>query len=74
MGLPIMTCPGITDAVQDGEVVEANPATGIIRTATGGVLQARPFSPRMVQIWQAGGSIPLLEREFAERRAAAAGA
>ncbi|MFT8244902.1 hypothetical protein [Roseomonas sp. BN140053] len=72
VGLPIMTCPGITAAVEDGEVLEADPATGIIRTASGQVLQSRPFSPRMVEIWQAGGTIPLLEREFAERRATAA--
>jgi 3-isopropylmalate/(R)-2-methylmalate dehydratase small subunit len=72
VGLPIVTCPGIADAVVDGEVIEVDPASGIIRTAAGTVLRARPFSPRMVQIWEAGGSIPLLEREFAERRAAAA--
>lgn len=69
VGLPIMTCPGIAAAVADGEVLEADPATGAIRTASGQALRSRPFSPRMVEIWQAGGSIPLLEREFAERRA-----
>ncbi|WP_043833505.1 hypothetical protein [Muricoccus aerilatus] len=69
VGLPVMICPGITDAVADGEVLEADPATGAIRTASGQHLQSRPFSPRMVEIWQAGGSIPLLQREFAERRA-----
>ena len=69
VGLPIMTCPGITAAVQDGEPLEADPATGAIRTAAGRLLQSRPFSPRMVQIWQAGGSIPLLAHEFAEHRA-----
>jgi 3-isopropylmalate/(R)-2-methylmalate dehydratase small subunit len=63
VGLPIMTCPGITAAVQDGDVIEADPATGIISTASGRVLQARPFSPRMVEIWQAGGVIELLEKE-----------
>ena len=71
VGLPIMTCPGIADTVEDGDVIEADPATGVIRNAAGVVLQARPFSPRMVQIWQAGGTIPLLEQEFAERRGAA---
>ncbi|WP_426959324.1 hypothetical protein [Muricoccus radiodurans] len=71
VGLPIMTCPGITAAVEDGEVMEADPATGMIRTASGGELRAKPFSPRMVQIWKAGGTIPLLQREFAARRAAA---
>ncbi|TPG53775.1 3-isopropylmalate dehydratase small subunit [Roseomonas nepalensis] len=72
VGLPVMTCPGITAAVEDGDVLEADPATGLIRAADGRVLPSRPFSPRMVEIWRAGGSIPLLQREFAERRAAAA--
>jgi len=71
VGLPVMVCPGITACVHDGETLEADPASGAVRTASGQVLQSRPFSPRMVEIWQAGGSIPLLEREFAERRARA---
>jgi 3-isopropylmalate/(R)-2-methylmalate dehydratase small subunit len=69
-GLPVMTCPGIAAAVRDGELMEADPATGIVRTASGQVLRARPFSERMVEVWRAGGAIPLLEREFAARRAA----
>jgi len=73
VGLPIMTCPGITAAVTDGEVIEADPATGLVRNAAGQVLRAKPFAPRMVQIWRAGGTIPLLEREFAARRSGAFG-
>jgi len=71
-GLPIMTCPGIAEAVQDGEVISADPATGEVTLASGRVLRAKPFSERMVQIWLAGGAIPLLEREFAARRAGSA--
>jgi 3-isopropylmalate/(R)-2-methylmalate dehydratase small subunit len=70
-GLPVMTCPGIASAVADGEVIEADPASGEVRLPSGRVLQARPFSDRMVAIWRAGGVIPLLAREFAERRAGA---
>ena len=69
VGLPIMTCPGITAAVQDGEALEADPATGVIRAPRGRILQAKPFSPRMVDIWEAGGSIALLEREALAREA-----
>jgi 3-isopropylmalate/(R)-2-methylmalate dehydratase small subunit len=69
-GLPVMVCPGIAAAVADGAVISADPATGIVTLPSGQVLHARPFSERMVQIWQAGGTIPLLEREFAARRAA----
>ncbi|WP_137178213.1 3-isopropylmalate dehydratase [Roseomonas sp. AR75] len=72
VGLPIMTCPGITAAVADGEILEADPATGTIRTASGQTLQARPFSPRMLDIWQAGGVIELLEQEAVRRGEGAA--
>ncbi len=69
-GLPVMICPGIHASVEDGAVISADPATGVVTLPDGRTLTARPFSERMVQIWQAGGSIPLLEREFAARRAA----
>ncbi len=71
-GLPVMICPGIAEAVRDGEVIAADPATGLVTLPSGRVLRARPFSDRMVAIWRAGGVIPLLEREFAERRAGTA--
>jgi 3-isopropylmalate/(R)-2-methylmalate dehydratase small subunit len=69
VGLPVMICPGIQGAVRDGDVIAADPATGIVTLADGSTRQSKPFSPRMVQIWRAGGTIPLLVREFAERRA-----
>jgi 3-isopropylmalate/(R)-2-methylmalate dehydratase small subunit len=71
-GLPVMICPGIHAAVRDGDVISADPATGTVTLADRRVLRSRPFSERMLQVWQAGGSIPLLEREFAARRAATA--
>jgi 3-isopropylmalate/(R)-2-methylmalate dehydratase small subunit len=71
-GLPVMICPGIHAAVRDGDVISADPATGAVTLADRRVLRSRPFSERMLQVWQAGGSIPLLELEFAARRAATA--
>ncbi len=70
-GLPVMICPGIHAAVEDGEVIAADPATGAVTLPSGRVLRAKPFSERMVQIWRAGGAVPLLAQEFAARRAAA---
>ncbi len=68
-GLPVMICPGIAEAAQDGDIISADPETGEVMLPSGQTLRARPFSPRMVEIWQAGGVIPLLVREFAARRA-----
>ena len=52
-------------------MIEVDPATGIVRTAGGTVLRARPFSARMVAIWQAGGLIPSLQMEAPARPQAA---
>ena len=65
LGLPVMTCPGVTKFLSDGDRACADPETGLIRTEDGREIRARPFSDRMVAIWRAGGIIPLLRREFA---------
>jgi 3-isopropylmalate/(R)-2-methylmalate dehydratase small subunit len=69
LGLPVVTCPGISAAVADGETLSLDPASGEVTTARGTKLAARPFSPRMLAIWQAGGVVPLLQKEFAAKRA-----
>lgn len=64
-GLPVLTVPGIGARVADGDVIEVSPGTGRIQLADGSVVQARPFSDRMLAIWQAGGLVEALRREFA---------
>lgn len=64
LGLPVVTCPGVAEAVADGETITVDPATGTVETSSGKALQGRAFSPRMVAIWQAGGIVPLLQKEF----------
>ncbi len=63
-GLPVVLMPGITQHVQDGDRIRVNPATGEIRLANGSQLQARPFSERMLAIWQAGGLVESLVDEY----------
>lgn len=69
-GLPILTVPGITAQVEDGDVIEVDPASGRIVRQDGQVLQAQPFSPRMVAVWRAGGLVASLQQEFASSAAA----
>ena len=59
-----MVMPGITQHVADADVISVNPATGRIELADGQILQARPFSDRMIAIWQAGGLVESLRQEF----------
>ncbi|MET4576268.1 hypothetical protein [Ottowia thiooxydans] len=63
-GLPILTVPGITAHVEDGDTITVDPATGRIGLADGSVLQAQQFSDRMLAIWRAGGLVAALQQEF----------
>ena len=67
-GLPVLLVPGITRVVEDGDVISVTPATGKIELADGRVIDSPPFSPQMVQIWEAGGLVNALAAEFAASR------
>lgn len=65
IGLPIVPCPGITGIVSRFERVETDLATGEVRNLdTGARLSYRPFSDRMLQVWQAGGLVPALRERL----------
>ncbi|MDX3907014.1 MAG: hypothetical protein QHC78_15110 [Pigmentiphaga sp.] len=64
-GLPVLIAPGITDAVADGDIIAVTPASGAIELADGRILQSPAFSPQMVEIWESGGLVNALAREFA---------
>ena len=67
-GLPLITCPGITDAVSRWDRLEIDWAAGRLHVPDRGVeLASDPPSDRVAQIWCAGGSVNLL---LAEQRAA----
>lgn len=73
IGLPVLICPGITTAVQDGDPLEVDPSTGVvINHRTGAMLQASLLPPLMQEILAAGGMLPLLRR-LAQRGAAGSG-
>jgi 3-isopropylmalate/(R)-2-methylmalate dehydratase small subunit len=59
-GLPLLECPGISDMVNEGDMVEANLKTGRVNNlSTGRSLQARPIAPFLMEMLQAGGLIAL---------------
>jgi 3-isopropylmalate/(R)-2-methylmalate dehydratase small subunit len=63
-GLPALECPGVSDAFQEGDTAAFDIATGEVRNVTRGVtLQARPWTPDLLRILDAGG---LLEQLHAE--------
>lgn len=63
IGLPLLECPGVTALVDDGHVVSVDVATGeVVNETTGRRLQARPTSPFLLEMLEAGGLIPLAAR------------
>jgi len=61
-GLAVVTVPGVTQAVSDGDVVSFDLADGVLTLASGAQLHSPPFSPHMIDIWRNGGLIPALAR------------
>ena len=59
-GLPLLECPGITGIVSDGDIVEANIKTGVVKNvSTGKTLNARPIAPFLMEMLEAGGLIQM---------------
>jgi 3-isopropylmalate/(R)-2-methylmalate dehydratase small subunit len=60
VGLPLLECPGITDIVSEGDIVEASIKTGEVKNLTNGKsLQAKPIAPFLMEMLQAGGLIQM---------------
>jgi 3-isopropylmalate/(R)-2-methylmalate dehydratase small subunit len=62
-GLPVVTCPGITAAVEDGDELGVGLAEGRVTCiGSGKVMTTKPFSPVMLDVLASGGLVPYLER------------
>jgi len=68
VGLPVLACPGVHEAVAAGDVIEIDLASGRIVVGDGGVsLSAQPLAPEMREILEAGGILALLRQGRAGR-------
>ena len=66
VGLPVVTCPGVSALATPFGELEVDLARGEVREPSGGrTLAVRPYSPRMLGIVRAGGLIPFLKAEQA---------
>lgn len=64
IGLPILECPEAAEGIRNGDRVEADFDTGVIRdVTTGKTWQAQPFPPFIQSIIAAGGLMKALARE-----------
>lgn len=56
VGLPVVTCSGISELCVDGDVLKADLEQGLVTNVSNGrTLEFRPYAPEMLQVWRAGG-------------------
>ncbi len=69
IAFPNLACPGIGAACEDGDEIEIDIRSGVVRNVTrGAVLQARPYTEDMLAIVEQGGLLEVLKRRVALRR------
>ena len=65
MGLPLITCPGITQKIKEDDVISIDITTGEIKNQKGEqIAKAEPISDYMLNILEHGGIKPLLAAKF----------
>lgn len=67
LGVPLLTCPGISKLALAGKTVEVDMKTGAIKADGIVVAQAEPFSDYVAGILKAGGIKPLIQKELAQQ-------
>jgi 3-isopropylmalate/(R)-2-methylmalate dehydratase small subunit len=68
LGLPVLECPEAVDAIEAGDEVDVDLATGTIRDlTTEEVFVAKPYEPFMMEIINAGGLIEYTKRKIAAK-------
>jgi len=65
IGLPALECPGITEAVEEGDTVEVDIIGGNVKnTRTGAELSFTPLPDFMVEVLNDGGLVPYLKKNM----------
>jgi 3-isopropylmalate/(R)-2-methylmalate dehydratase small subunit len=63
VGLPLLECPGISDGVDDGDILSADIETGVVINETKGTrFQAKPAALFLMEMLKAGGLIEMAPR------------
>ncbi|HET6951028.1 MAG TPA: hypothetical protein VFI47_11670 [Acidimicrobiales bacterium] len=63
-GMPSLSCPGVLDAFDEGDVAEVDWTTGEVRNVTtGATLRGNPIPPQLQRIVAAGGVEDVLRSE-----------
>ena len=70
IALPVMVCPGISAAFKDGEELEVNIDSGVVKNVTTGkTLKAEALPPNIQHILKQGGLVEVTKAKLAARAA-----
>ena len=65
IGLPALECPGITEAVEEGDTVEVDVTGGTVKNIrTGTEMSFTPLPDFMIEVLNEGGLVPYLKKNM----------
>jgi 3-isopropylmalate/(R)-2-methylmalate dehydratase small subunit len=60
-GFPVFACPSVSQLFQEGDELELDVHSGLVRNLTSGrSLQGKPYPPQLFEILEKGGMLPTL--------------
>jgi 3-isopropylmalate/(R)-2-methylmalate dehydratase small subunit len=69
LGMPVIACPGILEIAHDGDIIEGDIATGLVKNLTTGiVLQGKPLSKLALDLILSGGLLPYWKAKLSDYR------
>jgi 3-isopropylmalate/(R)-2-methylmalate dehydratase small subunit len=69
LGFPLLSCKGVSEAFEEGNILEVDFRTGEVRNLTKGkVLRAEPLPEVAIRFLRAGGVVALLKQEYEKKR------
>ncbi len=67
LGVPLIVCPGISEIVKRGDVLQVDMASGkVTNETTGATVQAQPLSDYVMNILESGGIKPLIKKQYGQ--------
>ena len=68
LGIPVIVCPGISEAVQKGDILSVDILSGkVTNETTGKELEAQPFSDYTINILSHGGIKPMIKKQMEQQ-------